>query len=128
MNIDSLCSQHQDQPEVGHRCATCARIRTELKIVRKTASTLIRAGYAISVHDGEEVVLKRSRKVTDIMGVVFTTDEDNFFVYPKDSEQASFVRFIYGNDGWDVINDYGTSLEAVMAPVNAYCDSLDVYR
>jgi hypothetical protein len=30
----------------------------------------------------------------------------------------------YGNDGWDVISDYGLSLEAILKPVMEYVDRL----
>jgi hypothetical protein len=33
----------------------------------------------------------------------------------------AWVRFVYGNDGYDVISDYTTSLEAVLAPINDWC-------
>lgn len=35
----------------------------------------------------------------------------------KGQHARSFVRFIYGNSGWDVVNDYGMSLEDVLKPV-----------
>jgi hypothetical protein len=36
-----------------------------------------------------------------------------------------WVRFIYGNDGWDVINDYTTNLEPVIAGVNALAEKME---
>lgn len=36
-----------------------------------------------------------------------------------------WVRFVYGNDGHDVISDYTTNLESVLEPINAYAESLD---
>jgi len=129
--IDDQCSTHKRNPEPGHRCDTCHRIRIEMTIVRKTAGALIDAGYFVSVNDGDETTVMDSRMVSEIMAAVFTTDEDYFYARReatgKDRDYDSFVRFIYGNDGPDVINDYSTSLESVMRPVLDYCDTLDVY-
>ncbi|MDE3023052.1 MAG: hypothetical protein KGI54_14585 [Pseudomonadota bacterium] len=95
----------------------------ELKIVRKTAQALLKAGYSISVHDGEEVTLSKSQSFKEIMRAVMTTDEDCFFVY-KNGSRDSFIYFVYGNDGLDVISDYGVSLESVLKPVLDYAESL----
>ena len=38
---------------------------------------------------------------------------------------VSFVFFVYGNEGWEVVNDYGVSLEAAMAPINKWCEALE---
>jgi hypothetical protein len=101
------------------------RQRVERSIARKVIGALLRAGYTISVNDGEETTLKCSSQRREIFAAMFTTDEDRLLVH-ADGEEDSFgwVRFIYGNDGWDVINDYTTNLEAVLAPVNAYCERL----
>jgi hypothetical protein len=34
------------------------------------------------------------------------------------------VRFVYGNDGYDVINDYTVDLEDVLKSVNEYADRM----
>ncbi len=39
--------------------------------------------------------------------------------------QIGWVRFIYGNDGWDVISDYTTNLEPVMKLVQPLIDRLE---
>lgn len=128
-NIDDKCSDHQRNPEPGHRCETCARIRLELRIMRKTVEALIAAGYFITIDNGESEDIRNSKDVNAIMKEVFATDED--FVYvskkptPEDARYDAFVRFIYGNDGWDVINDYSTSLEKIMKPVMDYAETCD---
>lgn len=125
MRDDRLCSEHQRNPEPGHRCKICARLRLERKIVRKVAQELIAAGYNISVDDGEEVVLKRSQKLIAIMEACFSVDEERFIAHAPDGAR-SFVFFVYGNDGYDVICDYGISLEPVMKSVNEYVDQLEL--
>jgi hypothetical protein len=94
----------------------------EFKIVRETAKQLLEAGYNISVNDGEETTLERSTSLKDIMAAVMTSDED-YFITRKPDCSRSFVRFIYGNEGDDVINDYGVSLEPVMKLVEEYIEA-----
>lgn len=95
----------------------------EKLVIKQCISDLLKAGYVISVQDGEDIVLERSRSPRTIIAAMSTTDEDRFFVY-KDGERQSFVYFVYGNDGWDVINDYGVSLETVISKTNALADKL----
>jgi len=35
------------------------------------------------------------------------------------------VYFVLGNSGWDVISDYTTNLEALLAGANALAESLE---
>lgn len=99
------------------------RIKTEAKIARKTVEALLAAGYAVSVNDGEETTVDRSRNINEIMAAMFSTDED--YLYAHADSYIGMVYFVYGNDGYEVINDYSTSLEDVMAPINAYADALE---
>lgn len=101
------------------------RRRAERSIARKCIGALLRAGYEISVNDGEETTLKNSRERKAIFEAMFSTDEDYLLVHSAGAEtHFAWVRFIYGNDGFDVIADYTTNLESVLAPVNAYCNRL----
>lgn len=123
-NIDNLCFEHQNNPESGHRCPTCARIRIEHKVARKCISALLEAGYELSVYDGEDMALENSKDTKAVFAAMFSTDEDTLYAFQV-GKPHSFVRFIYGNSGYDVISDYGVSLENVLAPVNDYAESLD---
>lgn len=101
----------------------------EIAIARKTIDVLLAMGYKISVNDGEEVTVNRSRDRDKILAAMFTTDEDALLVHlsgdAKNDGPFGWVRFIYGNDGWDVINDYTTNLEQVLKPVNELADRLE---
>jgi hypothetical protein len=35
----------------------------------------------------------------------------------RDNGPTLWVRFVYGNDGWDVINDYSMALETIIEPI-----------
>ena len=118
--INNLCGKHKTDPEKGY-CATCSRIAVERKIVLHTARALIGKGYEIAVNDGEETTVDYTGDIEKITAALFTTDEDWFFTRQR-GKKDSFVRFIYGNSGPDVINDYGMSLEPIMTRVNDFAE------
>lgn len=98
----------------------------EVQIISATIRVLLDAGYELSVFDGEEHTVSRSTDAEALNAAMRTTDEDHLFAYKPGAEgHCGWVRFVYGNDGWDVINDYHTALEGVLEPVNALANSLD---
>lgn len=93
----------------------------EERVAAMVIETASAAGYELRVMDGEEIVTPRTADKETLMKAMFSTDEDYLFFYkPGVKERCGWVRFIYGNDGYDVINDYTTNLEEVLAPVNAF--------
>lgn len=103
----------------GNSGAVKARQRIEQTIALVTAQALLDAGYLLGVNDGEETTIHHSRDIDKIHAALFTTAEDWLLVYlkgddKKDPRPQYWVRFIYGNDGWDVISDYTTHLEPVI--------------
>jgi hypothetical protein len=109
----------------GSTGAVKARQRIEQTIALVTAQALLDAGFLLGVNDGEETTVHHSRDIDAIKAALFTTDEDYLYVYqdadqddplnvePGTSEDRPdyMVRLVYGNDGWDVINDYNCYLE-----------------
>lgn len=95
------------------------KLRQELekRIATEVINEALRLGHAVSVNDGEETTLKHSRVADDILAAMFTTDEDWLFI-TDGAQDIGWVRFIYGNDGYDVVNDYTTNLEDLMKPAN----------
>ena len=100
------------------------RQRIERRIARKIIQSALATGYAVSINDGEETTVKRSRKLAPCMRALFTTDEDRIYLHHDGNESAfSWIYLVYGNDGWDVINDYTTNIENLLKPVFAYADT-----
>lgn len=95
----------------------------ERQIAQKIIEDGIAAGYTIDVYDGEETVLKRSVDPEAIIGAMFSTDSDMLIFHEGDRRQGS-VWFVYGNTGWDVVADYSTYLEPIMANANKLSDEL----
>lgn len=91
-------------------------------IVRKCIAELLRNGFTISVSDGEETVLKWSLDAKAIFAAMFTTDEDRLHMHR--GAFRGWVQFIYGNNGWDVINDYTTNLEPFLTRTLAFIDKV----
>lgn len=101
-----------------------ARIKLEKRVVKLTIDTLLEEGYVLSVYDGEETTVSKSRDAAALLDAMMTTDEDYIFVYrPEDmTKRYGWVFFVYGNGGWDSINDHTTNLEEELAPVFAKCE------
>ena len=106
-----------------------ARVAIERKIVKRTVSDLLAAGYELAVHDGEDWH-ERTTDAAKLHAALMETDEDRLFVYKVDGPHGKrdwygWVFFVYGNDGYDVISDYTVNLENDLAAVNAYADTLE---
>ena len=87
----------------------------EKEIYTQVIDSLLEAGFAIEVHNGEEdpqLPACTNREV--ILQNMYLTDEDYLYAVTREGKNFGWVRFIYGNDGWDVINDYTVNLESVI--------------
>ena len=102
------------------------RQQIERQIIERIVKDALDAGFQITVDDGgEEPSGRRSTDQAAIMAAVMLTDED-FLYYSKPGEPLQgWVRLIYGNDGWDVVNDYTTNLEPLLAGATAEADNLE---
>ena len=92
------------------------RVEIEKKICRAVTKALLAAGHSVSVHDGYEIVVRKSRSVSAVMAALMSTDQDGLWAHSADGSRVGWVSFVYGNDGWDVIHDYTPALEQVLAP------------
>lgn len=97
------------------------RQRIEKTIIRALLIAGIGSGYTISVNNGEEIVLKESTDRLAIMRELMSVDEETL-IFHKDGKRAG-VFLTYGNDGYDVICDYNTSLEPLMAVPDKLSDA-----
>ncbi len=103
----------------------------EKQVAERLVTGLLAVGYYIRVHDGEEwVTLQHTHSKSEIMKSLFSTDEDEINVYRLDYPTRLYVfigsvSLVYGNDGWDVITDYSTSLEHILGPVCEFAETLD---
>jgi hypothetical protein len=96
----------------------------EKLVIKSAIVELLSHGFSISVNDGKETTLVRSLDADAIFGAMMTTDEDYLHAHRPGVDGGGWVRFIYGNDGWDVINDYSTKLEQYLTKTDALIDEM----
>ena len=100
------------------------RMALERKIVGKIVEAALAEGNMLSVYDGEEYPIKRSRDYDAIMGAIMSTDEDVLRIRDADGNSLGSILLVYGNDGWDVVCDYSGELSSMMEGVDEYIESL----
>lgn len=96
---------------------------TERRIVGKLVEDLLAAGFALSVNDGEEVTVSKSKDPTEIYAALSSTDTDLLMVHSTNDVRDRWIRLVWGND-CDVISDYLTSLEPFLAGAEALAEEL----
>jgi len=100
------------------------RIAGEKTVVRRVVRDLLAAGFSLTVDDQEFEPIKKSTKFKEIVDALMQTDEDYLYTH-KQGSKDSFVRFVYGNDSWEVICDYGVSLEPYLKGAQEVCERLE---
>ena len=106
---DHLKAAKRHEEKGNFACAR--RLKAESAIAMAIVNGALSEGFTVSVNDGEEWTLKRSTDKTAIEAALFTTDEDLILLRDKAGEKAGWFRLIYGNDGYDVVNDYTLASE-----------------
>ena len=105
--------------------------KNERRIVRRILNGLFADGWAVYVHDGEELTpaVSPSKAINSIVwkradGPDCWNLDEFWLVASKEGEKNQSVYFIpsNGNDGWDVITDYSVGLESVVGPVLEFAD------
>lgn len=96
----------------------------ERAIAKAAIAGLLATGSAVWVNNGEEDVLDGSRDADAILKAMFTTDED-WLLLGDARPVLRWVRFVYGNDGTDVISDYSVTLEEALKPASVLADAID---
>jgi hypothetical protein len=88
----------------------------EARIVRRIVKAFREAGDPIvSIFDSEEATKVTTER--DILEVVFNLD----YCY-LETANGSWVMLVMGNE-WDVLSDYTTNLELIVAPVMEWIEA-----
>lgn len=116
------CLKHVAREQRPPLCNICARITVERSIVERVVDALLAAGHLLNVDNGEDVTTTTVDR-DYILRSLFQTDDEHLISY-KHGRIDAWVRFVYGNGGFDVISDYTTNLEPIIAPIMSYADSL----
>lgn len=88
---------HRDYTTLGER-------RTATRLV----AAALAAGYTVSVYDGEEYTVKRSRKSKEILEALASTESDVLVIRDSAGERVGDLCLIWGNDpsGEELIADH----------------------
>ena len=78
----------------------------ENKILDHIVRTALRNNWLVSVHDGEDWVLVKSKVFADIRKDMQSTDEDCLAFRGSNDRRLGRIFLIYGNDGHDVISNH----------------------
>ncbi len=96
----------------------------EHQIVTQIITDVLKAGYRITVDNGEDDVIRSSTDADAVLAALNSTDEDTLNLSRDNNVYLAWVHLVYGNDGHDVINDYTVNLEPVLIEANALADRL----
>lgn len=96
-------------------------------VTRKVVAVLLEAGYSLSLHDGEEWVLSRSKDAQAIDAALFHTDDIFIKAEVKGAKgiyaECGWVQ-LYFENGYECIHDYTVNMEEVLKPAIDYAESL----
>lgn len=93
----------------------------ENEVIDMVLARILQAGWNISVHDGEEVAVRKSKDAEKIKKELNSTETgDTLYVYDDDGRNMGWVTLIYGQSGWDVVQDYSPSLTKLLKPILNY--------
>jgi len=84
----------------------------EREMVEAVIDDLLATGFKIAIDNGGddyEVDFTSNRK--KLVEGIMATDEERLYVSRNGKNAVGWVYFIYGEDGWDVMNDYTVNLE-----------------
>lgn len=99
----------------------------ERRVVTRTVEALLDAGYALNVNNGgdDHELPDYTTDRAVILDALFATGTDRIYAQ-QHGRVRDWVYCVYGNDGWDVIADYTTTLDTVLAPINRWTDAQSV--
>jgi hypothetical protein len=97
----------------------------ERKIAQRLVNSFLEAGHSVTVYDGGEDTVTKSRHPAAIIAALDSTESDVLRVYDENGKRIGWVQLIWGN-GCDLISDSscGDAFEALLAPAEALADKL----
>jgi hypothetical protein len=117
------CANHKQRAVLPALCHTCQRINVEHEIVRRLVMDFLAAGYQFGLDygDGPETP---SQTLAGVLRIAFDVD-DCYLLLTGGNAGEGWVRLVFGNDGYDVISDYTTNLEGLVAPVMQFAATFE---
>ena len=90
---------------------------TEARIIRTLINRALSRGYTVSVFDGEEFTVKRSRDAAAVFAALDTTGQDALVMRDADGRKVGTVTLTYNGDD-TVISDHTDN--AAMSDLTAF--------
>lgn len=115
------------------RMTDAVRIRQaiEFYVIRQHVNALFAAGYTLKIdymvdeeNEGGDPAPTFSTW-DEIKPHLMACDEENLLCFKGDARTSS-VKLVYGNDGPDVVADYGMSLEPIIGSLSEFDDPTDL--
>ena len=108
------------------------RVRVEMQIVNAIVERAAQLGYTLRVFaEGDEYGEPGSY---DVKTALFDLDDAAVEVEDANGERVGFIALVFGNEGWDLVSDYGpvgteddepmTRMEDFIWPINKLAESL----
>lgn len=98
----------------------------EKLVSERLVKDLLAAGFQLRVENGDGVpsdLLTTEQEALEAMGLA---DIDTILVHAEDKVVAKgWVRLIYGECGYDLIQDYTCGLSEWLEPIEEFCDQLE---
>lgn len=92
------------------------RGRIEMDIVTKILQQAQRDGFEVQEEGNEN---KPYDSIVEALSEIFAVDSINLWI-----GNNYWISLVMGNDGYDVICDYGTKAENWLKPINDYVESM----
>ena len=101
--------------------------QAERRMRRAVVCGLVRAGYAVTIDNGEAIEVRRSTNAAELMDNLSQTDADRLDCYREgEREVAGWVLLVYGNDPSELVADCTMNMESALAAATALAHRLDL--
>ena len=87
-----------------------SEFRAEVAAVKKIINRALALGWSVSVNDGYETTLSKSKVKKDIVAAIATTEEDILIFWSGDKRIGS-IYIVWGNGAEDVVCDCTDKVE-----------------
>ena len=94
------------------------RMQAEREIVRATIEAAIKRGWLLRGVDNGEDDVETTNDVERAMELAFVCDDARIFFH-RPPQDTAVLYIVFGNDGWDVINDYTVNLDEAIDDTDA---------
>lgn len=113
-------------------CLARFRAKVEQAQAMRLITDALFAGYAISVNDGEETTVRKSRNAKELVDAMGTTEADTLTFHATDTVGDGDARcvgsawLIYGN-GRDLISDhtFNDAMHSLLTPISTWAEAIE---